>query len=288
MTLLISVASQRGVWLSADRQLSQNGTPVKDDAIKVMWLDTEDGAQSILAYTGLGATGSGTELSNWMSNVLRGRNLSLEASLTALGEAMERNFPAHLDSTIPHHHLAVASVMNKSAFLSSVDLNWDGAVHKATVGKREKRSPAGPPLIKPSGSGAQHITPANRATISKVVRAHDKGKATDLEVMQALAEVNEAVANLDPTVSASCIVTSRHKPNGGGNVIFHGRQSQLGEYIPNIGRGTDWGTFGSMLMPEAMKWGQGALGKGPAYDIDMEGLVEKFNKLPDGPDETLL
>lgn len=66
MTLLISVAGQRAVWLAADRQLSQDGVPVKDDACKVMWLDTTDG-HSILAYTGLGATGNGTELSGWMS-----------------------------------------------------------------------------------------------------------------------------------------------------------------------------------------------------------------------------
>jgi len=287
MTLLISVAGQRAVWLSADRQLSQNGTPVKDDAIKVMWLDTEDG-QAILAYTGLGATGSGTELSKWMSNVLRGRNLSLESSIAALGDAMERGLPPHLDASVPHHHLAVASVINKSAFLSSVDLNWNGAFYKATVGKREKRSLDGPPLIKPKGSGVRHITSTQRTAISKLVRAHDKGKATDLEVMQALAHVNEAVAKVEPTVSAACIVTSRHKPNGGGNVHFHGRPSQLGEYIPHIGRGMDWGTFTSMLMPEAMKWGIGALGKGPAYEMNVDGIVEEFNKLPEGPDEKLL
>lgn len=285
MTFLISVAGQRAVWLSADRQLSQDGVPVKDDACKVLWLDTADG-QSILAYTGLGATGKGTELSAWMGRVLRGRDLPLAESLIALAQAMERSLPPHLDNSLPRHHLAVASVLRSSTVLSSIDLHWNGSRYEVTIGKPEKRVPGQPPIIRFEGSGSRHINSGHRMAISKVVRDHEKGKASDQDVMQVLADTNEAMAAADTSVSASCIITSRLKP-GGGSVHFHGLPQREGEHVPSIGHGTDWGTFIGMVAPEMFKQGIGLLGKGPAYEPDIDAIVDRFNRLPDGPDETL-
>jgi hypothetical protein len=60
-----------------------------------MILETTDGT-ALLGYAGLGATALGTEPSDWVKSVLRGRNLPLEQSLGVLTEAMKKQFPRHL------------------------------------------------------------------------------------------------------------------------------------------------------------------------------------------------
>ena len=68
---------------------------------------------------------------------------------------------------------------------------------------------------------------------------------------------------------------------------FHGHRQRQDEHVPNIGHGTDWGTFIGMLAPEMFKQGVGLLGKGPVYEPDIDGIVERFNRLPEGPDKSL-
>lgn len=217
---------------------------------------------------------------------MRGPDLPLSESLVALAQAMERNLPPHLDGSLPRHHLAVASVLGSSTVLSSIDLRRNGASYTATIGKPDKRIPGQPPIIKFRGSGERFVSSEQRVSINKVVRAYDKGKSSDQDVMQVLADTNEAVAAVEPTVSVSCIITSRLK-SGGGSVHFHGLPQREDEHVPSIGHGTDWGTFIGMLAPEMFKQGKGLLGKGPAYEPDIDEIVDRFNRLPDGPDETL-
>lgn len=89
VTLVLTVNSRESIWLLADRRLSFKARMPRDDARKVMFLETTDGV-AILGYAGLGATALGTEPADWMSAVLRGRNLPLEQCLGALAEAMKR------------------------------------------------------------------------------------------------------------------------------------------------------------------------------------------------------
>jgi hypothetical protein len=87
MTLVVTVNGREPIWLLADRRLSYKGRPPKEDGRKVMFLETTDGVAT-LGYAGLGATALGTEPADWMSAVLRGRNLPLEQSLGILAEAI--------------------------------------------------------------------------------------------------------------------------------------------------------------------------------------------------------
>ncbi len=64
----------------ADTRFIYSGRVPKENGRKLMFLETVDGI-AILGYTGLGATVKGTEPADWMSAVLRGRNLPLEQSL---------------------------------------------------------------------------------------------------------------------------------------------------------------------------------------------------------------
>ena len=76
MTLVVTINGPETIWVLTDRRLSSKGKAVKEDALKVMFLETTDGV-AILGYCGLGATANQTEPSNWMSAVSRGRNLPL-------------------------------------------------------------------------------------------------------------------------------------------------------------------------------------------------------------------
>jgi len=76
VTLVATVNGPETIWLLADRRLTFKSRPPKDDARKVMFLETTD-AVAILGYAGLGATALGAEPADWMSAVLRGRNLPL-------------------------------------------------------------------------------------------------------------------------------------------------------------------------------------------------------------------
>lgn len=97
MTLVLSVHGRDSLWVLVDRRLSYaDGRLPIDDAMKVMHLETDDGT-GLLAYAGLGATPRGTQPSEWMSAVLRGRGgLTFEGALGALSDAANRELPKHL------------------------------------------------------------------------------------------------------------------------------------------------------------------------------------------------
>src|SRR5687768_3446657 len=124
MSLVLTVNSSESIWMLADRRLSYRGRPSKEDGRKLMSLDTSDGV-AILGYAGLGATASGTEPADWMSAVLRGRNLPLEQSLGALAAAMKREFPRHLikfpRDAPAGHNILVPAFLNGEVRLYTID-----------------------------------------------------------------------------------------------------------------------------------------------------------------------
>jgi hypothetical protein len=120
MTLIVAVNGPNSLWLLADRRLSYKGRPPKDDAHKIMFLETTDGV-AILGYAGLGATAFGTEPADWMSAILRGRNLTLEQSLGVLAKAMEKQLPRHMlhlpRDGGPAHNVIVPAFLGNEARL---------------------------------------------------------------------------------------------------------------------------------------------------------------------------
>src|SRR5262249_19640497 len=124
VTLVLALNSRDSIWVVADRRLSYaDKRPPVEDAVKVMDLETTDGV-ALLAYAGLGATRRGTQPSEWMSGVLRGRGgLTLEAALGILSEAALRELPAHL-SHLPgnaHTILAPAFIRGVGARMYTID-----------------------------------------------------------------------------------------------------------------------------------------------------------------------
>jgi hypothetical protein len=80
VTFILGVTTAESVWMLADRRVSWDDGRTQGDARKIVAVDTDDGV-SLIGYSGLAVTGlgaqTGFEISKWMSNVLRGRNLPL-------------------------------------------------------------------------------------------------------------------------------------------------------------------------------------------------------------------
>ena len=75
MTFALAATSKKAIWMCADRRISFETRAPKDDGRKLLRLDAADGF-ALLGYSGLGITALGTEPSDWMSNVLRGRDFT--------------------------------------------------------------------------------------------------------------------------------------------------------------------------------------------------------------------
>jgi len=125
MTLIATVNGRESIWMLADRRLSYQGRPPKEDGRKMMFLETTDGV-AILGYAGLGATAKGTEPADWMSAVLRGRKLPLEQALGELAGAMQRQYPSHLirfPKNVPaSHNILIPAFVDAEVRLYTIDL----------------------------------------------------------------------------------------------------------------------------------------------------------------------
>jgi hypothetical protein len=128
LTLVLTINGPETLWVLADRRLSFNGRATRDDAHKIASIETNDGV-AFLAYAGLGATAAGTQPSDWMSAVLRGRHLPLEAALQVLAEAMKAQLPQHLTKVSgtsgPAHIVLAPAFLNGEPRLYSIDLALD-------------------------------------------------------------------------------------------------------------------------------------------------------------------
>jgi hypothetical protein len=123
-----------------------------------MFLETTDGV-AILAYAGLGVTALGTEPADWMSAVLRGRNLPLEQSLAVLAEAMKKELPRHMEGLTPVHNVIVPAFLGTEPRLYTIDLVFAPDRQSFAFRDWHAHSLATPSPPRPAifGSGAPHL-----------------------------------------------------------------------------------------------------------------------------------
>jgi hypothetical protein len=194
VTLVVTINGPETVWLLADRRLSRGGQPWKEDARKVMFLETTDGV-AILGYAGLGeTTQGGTEPSDWMSAVLRCTNFSLEQSLGVLAEAMKRQFPRHMFG-LPSHTVLVPAFLGGEPRLYTIGLaltpdRKSYAFRYTRVVNRMPPATSRTPRFGLAGSGAPYLLAQDKKWIRgllRVVRANDRGQVSPLVVADHLA-----------------------------------------------------------------------------------------------------
>jgi hypothetical protein len=157
-----------------------------DDAVKVMDLETTDG-RGLLAYAGLGATPRGTQPSDWMSAVLRGRGgLTFEQALGVLAAVANKELPRHL-ARMPgggHFIIVPAFVRGAGSRLYSVDNVVDHRTkrHWYRYTSHQRTAEPGAPSIRLAlgGTGGIYLFHKDRSwqrALLSLVNAHDRGKS---------------------------------------------------------------------------------------------------------------
>lgn len=272
----------------------------------MIFLETTDGV-AILGYAGLGATARGTEPADWMSAVLRGRNLPLEQSLGELAGAMQRQFPSHLvrfpKNVSAVHNIVIPSFVNGEVRLYTIDLEF--APDRKTYGFRYTRHVVNPLADRPNrtqrialaGSGAICLARDKRwiRDLLRLVRACDSQQVSPVVVADQLARINEFAHRNTPdgTVGPRCIVAWRHNAsgvhNGGGGHQFYDKatRTQDSGALPTIGRGMDIQALVQAIMPHMMAQMSALRTGGTESESDIEKMKADVAKLPEHPDETL-
>ncbi len=309
MTLVVTVNGPELIWLLSDRRLCRGGQPSKEDARKVMFLDTTDGA-AILGYAGLGeTTPRGTEPSDWMGAALRCRNLPLEQSLGVLALAMEKQFPPHMGG-LPTHDVLVTAFLSGEPRLYRIGLavapdRKSYAVRCTRVVNRPPPATSRTPRIGMAGSGGIYLAQRkeqlkeNVRSLLNMVRANDRGKVSPHAVADLLANLNSKVHDgiRDKSVGSHCIVAWRHKKGGGGHQLYTGTttgtttvttRDASSPCLPTIAREFDVKALMNLPhitktfeMLKARRAGQ------PANELSKDEINAELARLPNKPDENL-
>jgi hypothetical protein len=286
----MAVAGERSIWLSADRRLSRNGRPLRDDACKMLFVEAEDGV-AILGYAGLGQTAAGTEPSEWMSAVLRGRNHRLEDYLAVLGGALQRELPRHT-SGLPDfaHNIVAIAYLNREARLYTIDLvkmagkaqfRWTRHIQRHNKAPRFGLAGSGAPLLMADKSWMRPL--------ARLISAHDRGRIDHMSVADRLAQLNDKVSLhiADRSVGDACIVACRHRDGGGGHWCYERSAFGGNATPPTIMRGTDMKAFCEILMGPT----QELFARIRAGEVDPKpdekAMNEQIALLPRTPDEKL-
>jgi len=306
VTLIVTVNGPESIWLLADRRLSSRGCPTIDDARKLMCLETTDGV-AILGYSGLGATALGTEPSDWMSAVLRGRNLPLEESLSVIAEAMKKQIPRHLVQIHGEggleHQVIVPAFLEGEARLYTIDIavapdqkNYRFRYTRHVINRPSVKTPMTPPVII-GGSGALYLNQDRKwkRNLLHLVGAADRGKVSPITIADYLAELNKEVhLNVaDQSVGPRCIVAWRHRKGGvndggGGQQYYTGTDRDPNSpALPSLACGMDMSALANAMMPHFLKMSKAVRTGEATQGMDEDEINAKLALLPDKPDEKL-
>lgn len=303
MTLILTANGRESIWMLADRRLSYKRRDPMDDGRKVMFLETPDGV-AILGYAGLGATALGTEPADWMSAVLRGRNLPLEQSLGVLARAMKRQLPRHL-LKIPNpearaHYVLVPAFREGEVRMYTIDLvfktkrkSFDFRFIQHISSSRSGNMPR----IGIGGSGAQFLL-KNMSWVRPLLRfvsAYDNGKVSGGLVADHLSSLNYKVHKgvADESVGPKCIVAWRnkkpdtHKEGSGHQFYSEEKRDCSSGPLPQIANGLDITALYEILQPDVSKIFESMSTGGTTEKINKDTINKKLKRLPSKPDENL-
>lgn len=302
MTLVLAVMCRETIWLLTDCRLTSRGKIVKEDARKVMTLETTDGI-ALLGYAGLGATALGTEPSDWMSSVLRGRNMPLERSLHVLANAAQQQLPRHLRRAQIGHSIIVPAFVGDGFRLYAIQVDPQKSFFRySRVGTPLANGRMVTPRFAVGGTGGMWLLKNKHRwmrPLLNLVRTHERGVLSAHAVADQLAKLNFDVhgAMTDQSVGSRSIVIWRHAKTGrhrggGSHCHYSGTKRDGAPLLPTIMQGGDLGAIMSIFAPPTMKamleWAdRGAFQGAPFQPPDEAAVNEALSKLPRDPDESL-
>lgn len=289
----------------ADRRLSRDGHVHREDACKLVRLDTRDGS-SILAYAGLGETSTGTEPAEWMARVLRGRDVALEDAIGFLAEAAHRQLPRHLFPMAGRgkatHAIVAPAFVGDEARTYAIELQVSavGAIryrYRRVVAPLPKFLGSRPPRIGLGGSGARFVINDDRAQrhLLQIVRAYDSGRIGATTAAREFAVLSYAVHTAEPAgfVGPRTIVSWLHRRGGvhkagGGHAFFRGAERDSGtKFIPTIVSGLDLRAIAAVNYRHLERMLDQIRSGETNSKIDQDHLRAELERLPQSPDETL-
>jgi hypothetical protein len=308
MTFFCGITGYRSLWAVVDRRLSSGTRVVADDAVKLMALDTRD-ARALLVYAGLGATRARTQPSQWMSNVLRGRDVTLEASLGLLCDAILREFPPHL-AGFPRKQQG--HVVFASAFAGTepraYQIQLAPVLAQPGFAWRYVRRTMGDGALPPSrpfratlgGSGARLFENLRgekldkwvkeRRDIFRLIKACEHERIPPEIVATSLASLNLRVSRSDPGVGPRCIVAWRFRDQARPPRVVGFSEMVADKVTPRIAHitgGLDLAALTSAVLPFLSK-SLRAMRSGSPDDAQGSSELEAvLRALPDDPDEKL-
>jgi hypothetical protein len=295
MTMAAAAIGTKSIWLVTDRRLTYANGHFSDDAIKQITVETTDG-QALLGYAGLGKTASGTEPSQWMSNVLRGRNLSMEHTLGVLADAAKTQLPKHLDLLGSPHAVIAPAFVSGEPRLYVIELIREAGLADYTFAfRRLVANPEAPanswitPNIVVTGSGRLDL-PSDRdwmGELMKLITAHDAGEIPPGRVEHFLAALNYEVSSRESSVGPQCMISWSLLDKTGGLAYFTGTQRDCNApVIPSVAQGTDMSALIRVLLPHTKPILE-AMQRGESKAPDINAINSDLAKLPRYPDEKL-
>jgi hypothetical protein len=309
LTLILTIQTGDSIWLVADRRLSAPGRRPIDDAIKATLVEVTDGI-AMLGYAGLGATAFGSQPSQWVSNVLRGRHHPLEEMLNVVANAMKREFIPHLegvrDTRLRRHSFVIPAFLNDRPRIYTIDMDHAAEGYRFRY-TRHIIGGALTPLqvtvpICIAGSGAAALLRINgwKRPLLRLIAAYNQKKISGQTVAKHLAQIayRSHLETRDGTVGPECLVVWRNSKGslhkgGGSQKFFSHTERTKGASIPTIGDGMDLSALVKITMEETIPYFEKvhtALGLGeepPKFDAGQEEIKRRVSQLPSTPDEGL-
>lgn len=296
MTLIIASVTPHTAWMCADRSLfmlkSGKISEYANDAIKLCRLQTHDGV-GFVGYAGLGRSPGGMNLSDWMTNVFRGRQVGFEHALSYLAEATEKEIPKYLPLNIMPHVFVSSALVNGCPQIYTINLR-NGSDGKPAVEYRKHIPPfqKNPYCCPAAGSGADLLISRHhhwKRDLLRLQKRFDRNKTGAEPIARFFAALNLQVSkSLSPySVGEKCIVAwessgQRVPRTNQKHFSFDGfdltRDLPL---LPCVQNGVDFRAILDVISRHSFK------SESFLPTIDGDKLNEELARLPEDPDDRL-
>lgn len=253
MTLILAAVTPRVAAIAADRRYSVRGGAATLKATKIVKIETND-AWGQLAYAGVGSRMGAKpfELSQWVTQVLRGYRCTLDQALHLLARAATEQ-QLHRHSPQGHEFVftgfqsskPVLQVITTAAQIQTINLA-DGKANAPSaltapgpfrvVNLEIGRSPA---FFYASGSGATFIRPIDLIAAWRSARKAGTPNDAARRLSARLAAIVRRISALEPTVGPDVLCAWTLPGKGGATLSFDlsGKTSSNTDPIPTLAAG---------------------------------------------------
>jgi hypothetical protein len=248
----------------------------------------------------------GTEPSDWVNAVLRGRKVPLEHSLGLLANAMKRQLPQHLVSlSTPAHVMVISAFLDDELEprLYTIDMAFapNGKWFFRYTRHLTKFQKA--PQFVLIGSGARCLDSEAvkwKPSLHCLIRANGRGRMSAAAVADYLASLNSKVSlklkdvdGKQGSVGHGCIVAWRYRKRGiygggGAHQAYNGTSREGNTpMLPTIVNGMDVNAIVRATLPDNILDAIRSTGSLGCLSMDKDEVNARLAQFPHEPDEKL-